>query len=380
MKRRMNGAGRRARTAHARELNEMVSRNRLRLGAIAAVFTALVMGLSAAALFLLYRPLGYDRYFWLILVLFWAAFVLYALLRFLRGWRWLFGRVISLPPGTPDSRLRHALDAACLAAGLSGEVRLRVIPHDDVNSYSLALPDGTYAVFATKGVEEKLPQRAAEAMMAHEVGHIQAGDALLHTVMLALTGRAALASMSMERGAWIKRAQRKGELQIEDLPAVITVVVLAMLVPLASSFSANPRFPLMLLLTGCIFVLVSLLISPLAHSLLRLGLDREREYFADLLAAWRTRDPLAVYRALEGAACDFADVMLLPPYLDALLFHPVVDYTSYRPFQTQPTMWERMERLKEEFPSLRAELAGESGEPPAGLGGSGGALSSEGAR
>jgi len=337
----------------------MVRRNHLRLGAVASAFTVLVMGVSGAALYLMYRPLGHGRDFWLFLVLFWAAYLLYALLRFLRGWRWLFERVMSHPPEPSDSGLRNALDAACLAAGVSGKVRLRVIPHDDINSYSLALPDGTFAVFATRGAESKLPLRAREAMMAHEVGHIQAGDTLLHTAMLSLIGKSALSTMSRSRGDWIRRSQRRGELQLADFPPIVALALLALLFPLAASFGSSSRFLVVLAMAACVFLMLAMLLSPLAHSLFRLGLDREREYCADLLAAYRTRDPLAVYQALEGAAYDLADVMLLPPYLDALLFHPVVDYTSYRPFQTQPSMLERMERLKREFPSLRAELAGE---------------------
>lgn len=55
--------------------------------------------------------------------------------------------------------------------------------------------------------------------------------------------------------------------------------------------------------------------------------------------------------ALNHASEDVLD-LLLPSNLDAILFHPVVDYTSYRPFQTQPTMAERQHRLEKRFPSL----------------------------
>lgn len=343
---------------YPRELHQLVSRNRLRLGLLAAGFTLLNMGLSGAAIYFIFRTLRLNWGFWLVLVLCWAAFLLYALLRFYTGWRWLFSEVESRPPETRDNRLRNALDAACLAAGLEREVRLRVIPHDDINSYSIALPDGTYALFATRGAKEKLSSRSREALMAHEVGHIQAGDALLHTVLLSLVGKSALSAKKMERGAWMMKMQRRGELQRGDLMVIGVATAVVLGLPLAASFPERAAFWVAPLLIAFVFFLMALMMSALAHSLFRLGLDREREYHADLLAAYRTRDPLAVYQTLESASCDVTDVMLLPPYLDALLFHPVVDYTSYRPFQTQPTMQERMERLKEEFPSLRAELAG----------------------
>jgi Zn-dependent protease with chaperone function len=345
------------RSRHPLELNQMVSRNRLRLGVVAAVFTLLNMALSGAGIFFIYRPLGFSLDFWLALILFWAAFLLYAILRFYTGWRWIYGEVKSCPPETRDLGLRDALDAACLAAGLEGEVRLRVIPHADINSYSIALPDGSYVVFATRGVEEKLPPRSREAMMAHEMGHIQAGDALLHTVLLSLMGRSSLSARRMESGAWLINRERRGELQQRDLRLISVVTVVALGLPAMASFRSQTSLWAVPVVVACVFLLMAMMLSALAHILIRLAMDREREYHADLLAAYRTRDPLAIYRAVEGAAYDVADVLLLPPYLDALLFHPVVDYTSYRPFQTQPTMQERLRRLRQEFPSLEVELA-----------------------
>lgn len=101
---------------------------------------------------------------------------------------------------------------------------------------------------------------------------------------------------------------------------------------------------------------------------MRLFLDREREYYADLQAAYYLRDPEAMYYAVRHASEDVLDILLLPSNLDATLFHPVVDYTSYRPLQTQPTMAERLCRLQECFPELTgSRSSGEKGKGPSAL-------------
>jgi len=91
------------------------------------------------------------------------------------------------------------------------------------------------------------------------------------------------------------------------------------------------------------------------NKLLQRFLDKEREYYADMQAVYLTRDPDAVYQAIKNSAEDVRDVLLLPACLDALLFNPVVDYMNYRPFRSQPTMAERMQRLKEAFPQINSK-------------------------
>ena len=94
-------------------------------------------------------------------------------------------------------------------------------------------------------------------------------------------------------------------------------------------------------------------IFPLSmHKLLQLALDKEREYYADMEAVYLTRDPEAVFKAMKSTVEDVCDVLLLPACFDALLFNPVINFTSYSPFRTQPTMIERMNRLTEAFPQL----------------------------
>lgn len=171
-----------------RDIYTLVSKNRLRLLALFAAFTLLVMTLSGTGVYLLNRHLLNGADFWIVLLLFWLLCFLFALVRFALGGRWIFRKVPITPPARIDCRLYDALQAARLGAGMDDRVRLLEIPSRDINSFSLALPDKSYAVFLTRGVAEKLPAREREAVAAHELAHISSGDTTLQSALLRMVG------------------------------------------------------------------------------------------------------------------------------------------------------------------------------------------------
>ncbi|MDI6872901.1 MAG: M48 family metalloprotease [Actinomycetota bacterium] len=326
------------------DIYSLVYANRRRLFALFGAFSLLVMGLSAAGVYLLRRYLSSETDYWLTLLLFWLLYLLYVVIRFALGGKWIFHQVAALPPGQADRRLEHALHAALLGAGTGDCIRLLEIPHPDINSFSFALPDGSHAVFVTRGVADKLPEREREAVMAHELAHIASGDTAMQSVLLRLAGP----GNSLTRTNRLLTPTRQRELPALTLFTLLVLALLAALVRNRAPLPA-PLYALSLLL---LFAALVSLLPFMLLKLMRLFLDREREHYADLQAAYTLRDPEAVYLAVKHAAEDVRDLLLLPRNLDAVLFHPVVDYTSYRPFRTQPTMTERMRRLEECFPGL----------------------------
>ncbi|MBC7254195.1 MAG: M48 family metalloprotease [Actinobacteria bacterium] len=327
------------------DIYSLIRANRRRLYALFGVFTLLVMGLSAGGVYILRRFLSVTIDFWFTLLLLWLLYFLYAVIRFALGGSWIFRRVAALPPEKADRRLENALHAALLGAGMRERVLLLEVPHPDINSFSLALPDGSYAVFATRGVAEKLPKREREAVLAHELAHIATGDTALQSVLLRLAGP----------GKSLARPNRWLALGRQSNIPTASILALSVLALLVASIRAREPFPTPLYLLSLLLLFAALasLLPFLLLKLMRLFLNREREHYADLHAAYTLRDPEAVYLAVKHASEDVRDLLLLPSNLDAVLFHPVVDYTSYRPFQTQPTMVERMRRLDENFPGLR---------------------------
>ncbi|MDI6829970.1 MAG: hypothetical protein QME88_01405 [Actinomycetota bacterium] len=340
------------------DLYAQLRRNRMRLAEAVTLHSLLAMGLSALTLHFALQAAAVGPGFWFWLVLLWLLFLLYALLRYALGGRWIFRSLVVLSPWQTDVRLTNALDAAALASGMRSRIRLFCIPNPDINSFCLSLPDGTFALFATSGIAEKLPERERVAIVAHETAHMMAGDASLYTVMLRLTGRRALRRT-------VSGADMRRDRPLRVTGSISSALVFFLVALLFFDFSRNlsamdetfrkistasqVRFAAVLILL-CLLFAVSL--PPVMHKLLQLLLDRRREYAADLQAAYLSRDPEAVYLALKHAAEDVRDVMILSACFDALLFHPVVDYTSYNPFGTQPTMADRMRRLRDSFPRV----------------------------
>jgi Zn-dependent protease with chaperone function len=330
------------------DIYQRLSRNRLRLAIAVSACIVIITVLSGLGLYLLYTTYHIKVNFWMVLILFWLFYMIYAILRYAFGGMRSFKDLKTLPSWKVDHMLNNAVGSVLLAFGMAERVRLLVMPHAAINAFSLSLPDGSYALFATQGIADKLPLREQEAIMAHEIAHMQVGDTLLHTVMIRLLGPV---SMKKLETGWEVRRKRytRGEI---GLPAVFALIYVGLVLSNTTrSGGDTPAFlpPLSLCL---LFLALASALPLFMHKLLQLAMDREREYYADLQAVFHTRDPEAVYQAIESSAEDVRDVLLLPSYLDALLFHPVVDYTSYRPFRTQPTMMDRARRLREAFPQV----------------------------
>ena len=333
---------------HELDIYQRVRRNRVRLAVAFIAAGVLIMGLSGACLYLLHRTARTNVNFWILLLLFWLCFLIYAILRYAIGGNWIFKRLVTLPPWETDHELRDALDSTKLASGMVERVRLMVIPDPDINTLSLSLPDGSFALFATEGIANKLPQREREAIMAHEIAHMQMGDTLIYTILVRLAGRRALKKMVTGKDLSDFPFRLFTILAIAALGAWV-VLVLVMQAINSHILNSSSGFWLAM---AFIVIGFATFLPLLMHKLLQWTLDREREYYADVQSVYLTRDPEAVYLALKDTAEDVRDVLLLPACFDTLLFNPVVDFTNYRPFRSQPTMAARMQRLKEAFPQI----------------------------
>jgi Zn-dependent protease with chaperone function len=330
------------------------SHNRRQMALAVFAYTSIVMLVSGFCLYLLYRVVNLNFNFWFLLSVFWLVFLIYVILRYALGGKLALRSLITIPSWETDRRLENALMAAKLASGMASRIRLLEIPDSDINAFSISLPDGSYALFAALGIADKLPEREREAVMAHEIAHMQAGDTLIHTVMIHLAGRRALKKM-------VKGLDGGGSSPLIMAGVLAVINALAWIAVIAIVFFTNenktlltPQFSQAGFWSAIAFLFFALAMSfPLFMSkLLQLVLDKEREHFADMEAVYLTRDPGAVYRALKHTADDVIDVLLLPACYDALLFNPVVNYTSYTPFRTQPTMGDRMKRIKNVFPQV----------------------------
>jgi Zn-dependent protease with chaperone function len=338
----------------AMDIYSRLSRNRMRLAMAIVLITVAVLVLSGLVIFLLLKVLSIDLDFWLPWTIFWLLCLLYVLLRYAVGGRWILKGVATLPEWKVERHLKDALMSASLASDMLDRIRLYEIPHDDVNAFSLALPDVTFALFVTRGVSRQMTLSERVAVIAHEIAHMQSGDTTVHTIMIRLAGRRSL--KKMVGGMPGSRFDPLKLSYMTVATAAISIIAFFGIINVANGygyFGAEQTLFWTILFASLLAAFI-LILPATFSSLLKLMLDRDREYYADMQAVYLTRDPGAVHSAVRLAAEDVLNVILLPACFDALLFCPVVNFSYYQPFRTQPTMAQRMERLREAFPIVVA--------------------------
>jgi len=169
--------------------------------------------------------------------------------------------------------LYRLVENLCIAAGMPMP-RIYVIPEAQPNAFATGRDEKHAVIAVTEGLLQRLERVELEGVLAHELSHIRNKDILIGTVAVILAGAVALASDLFLRsliwgGTSIQRRDRDG---------------------------AGSLF----LILG----LVSVILAPIAATLIKLAISRKREFLADASAALLTRYPEGLARALEKIAAD----------------------------------------------------------------------------
>jgi heat shock protein HtpX len=249
---------------------------------------------------------------------------------FLNIWAYWFSdtMVLSMAHATPvESRdqypdLWNTLENLSITAGLPMP-KLYIINDPAPNAFATGRDKNHAVVAVTTGILPLLTKSELEGVLAHELSHIGNKDMLVSTVVVVFAGLISLIAQFALQGSSFGRRSDEGK---------------------------NPLF----LVLG----IVAIILAPIAATIIRLAVSRQREFLADASGALITRYPEGLASALQKIA-NFHQPMRVQNNAIAHLFiadpsgvndeselreHERVSWLT-KLFMTHPPVQERIERL-----------------------------------
>jgi len=172
-------------------------------------------------------------------------------------------------------QLYNIVEEMTIASGLGIPPRVFIIDTPDPNAFAVGLKPERAAVAVTSGLMGKLNRDELQAVIAHEIAHIQNRDTMFMTLagvtMGAIVILAEIFLRSMRFGS-LGGGRRSGGSSKDAGQAMIFIAIIAV---------------------------VLAILAPLMARLLYFACSRRREYLADACAAQYTRYPEGLASALE---------------------------------------------------------------------------------
>lgn len=195
-----------------------------------------------------------------------------------------------------------------------------IIPSPAANAFATGRDPQHAAVAVTEGIMNMLPANELEAVIAHELSHIYNRDTLTQAVAATV---AAAVSFLAQMGFWFM-----GGSQDEEGP--------------------NPAV-----------VLLSIILAPIAATIVQLGISRTREFSADEGAARLTGNPRALAQALQRLEAGAQQMPLQgdPAFSPLLIINGPSGRFLANLFSTHPSTQDRVARLMNIEQELKAGTA-----------------------
>jgi heat shock protein HtpX len=189
---------------------------------------------------------------------------------------WSTGAWELVEPATPEQKqLVNVVEEMAIASGLP-QPKIWIVPDPDPNAFATGHDAATASIAVTEGLLGTLSRDELQAVVAHEMAHIQNLDVRLMTLLAGMVGSIALMSDGLGRmmGRGSRVSGRRGG-------------------------SSNGKGGNPLALVILVLWLLTLVVAPLISRLLAMAVSRKREYLADATGAQFTRNPMALASALE---------------------------------------------------------------------------------
>jgi len=221
--------------------------------------------------------------------------------------------------------LVNVTEAVAIGAGVPAP-QVYVIDSPAPNAFATGRDPQRSSIAVTKGLLQLLDRQELEGVVAHEMAHIRNYDVRFMSMLVATVGAIlVLRDLVMRWLYWGGVGSGSGRRRRSD----------------RGGDGARGQGVMALLL------IVLLVLAPLLATLLRLAVSRRREYLADAAAAYITRNPEGLARALEkirdyrGPQLEVSEGVRHMFFVNPLAGQNAVDLMA-----THPPIQERIDRLR----------------------------------
>ncbi len=236
------------------------------------------------------------------------------------------GREVA-PDEAPE--LHAIVDRLCHNAGLP-KPKVYVLPDDQPNAFATGRNPQHAAIAATQGIMRLLSTDELEGVLAHELAHVKHRDILISSVAATVAGAVMMLAQFARFAAIFGGGDRRD-----------------------SRDGANP-----------IVLLATVILAPIAASMIHMWISRTREFAADAGGAEISGKPHALANALrkiEAAAQRIPMENAAPATAHMFIINPLSGQSLAGLFSSHPPTAERVARL--EAMAQSAEQAARAAEP-----------------
>jgi heat shock protein HtpX len=186
-----------------------------------------------------------------------------------------------------------------------------IVPGQTANAFATGRDPEHAAVAVTEGILDILPEDELEGVIAHELTHIINRDTLTQAVAATVAGAISFLAQMLSYSLWFggSRDNERG---------------------------GNP-----------LGVLATVMLAPIAATIIQLAISRTREFSADAGAAKLTGNPRALARALQRLEAIARQIPLNanPAFEPLLIIHPISGQFLGNLFSSHPATEARVEAL-----------------------------------
>jgi heat shock protein HtpX len=196
-----------------------------------------------------------------------------------------------------------------------------IVPGQTANAFATGRDPEHAAVAVTEGILNILPEEELEGVIAHELTHIINRDTLTQAVAATVAGAISFLAQMLSYSLWFGGGSRDNQR------------------------GGNP-----------LGVLVTVMLAPIAATVIQLAISRTREFSADAGAAKLTGNPRALTRALQRLEATAKQMPLNanPAFEPLLIINPISGQFLGNLFSSHPATEARVEALLK----IERELAG----------------------